>query len=297
MTRPVAVVTGAANGIGLEVARRLAATHRIALIDLDAGALQDAAASCGADALRYRCDITDAEQVTETIAAVAGDAGGIDVLVSNAGVALHGAMRHLDPDSLAAQLNVNVTGNWRVIHASLPHLEQRRGYLIGVASAAAVAPAPGLGFYGTSKAGLEMLLDVLRLEVAHLGIGVGCAYFLWIDTDMVTGTERDMEGFAHVRNALPGPLSKVHSVDDAAQAIVDGVHERARTVYTPGWLRGLSQVRMALRTRLGERDALAAAPGLDRLTAQRVAERGAFAGALRDTPAGVAAAESAGRRL
>jgi hypothetical protein len=54
---------------------------------------------------------------------------------------------------------------------------------------------------------------------------------------------------------------------------------------------------MVLRTRLGERVALAAAPELDRMTARRVAERGAFAGALRDTPAGIAAAESAGREL
>ena len=90
MDRPVAVITGAANGIGLETAKRLAATHRIALLDLDADALPDAAAQCGDDALQRVCDITDAEQVAEAVAYVVDEAGGIDVLVSNAGVAVAG---------------------------------------------------------------------------------------------------------------------------------------------------------------------------------------------------------------
>ena len=240
------------------------------------------------------CDITDAAQVDEAIAAVVAEAGGIDVVISNAGVAVQGSMRHIDPDVLAAQLNVNVVGNWRVIHACLPHVERRRGYILGVASAAAIAPPVGLGCYGTSKAGLEMLLDVLRIEVAHLGVDVGCAYFLWIATDMVTGADRDMAAFAAMRKAMPGPLGATHPVGDAAQAIVEGVHGRSRAVYAPDWLRLVSPARMALRTRLGERDARAVAPEIDRLTAERVAERGAFGGALRDTPAAEAAARSVG---
>lgn len=297
MSRPVAVITGAAHGIGLECARRLAQTHRVALLDLDAEALPGAAASCGADAIHHVCDITDGTQVAEVVATVVDEAGGIDVLISNAGVAIQGSMRHLDPDALAAQLNVNVVGNWRVIHACLPHLEARRGYVLGVASAAAIAPPVGLGCYGTSKAGLEMLLDVLRIEVAHLGVDVGCAYFLWIATDMVTGADREMAAFAAMRRAMPGPLGATHPVGDAAQAIVDAVHARSRTAYAPAWLRLVSPTRMALRTRLGERDARAVAPELDRLTAERVAERGAFGGALRDTPASEAAARSAGHDL
>jgi NAD(P)-dependent dehydrogenase (short-subunit alcohol dehydrogenase family) len=297
MTRPVAVVTGAAQGIGLEVARRLSATHRVVLLDLNAQALPQAAAVCGDDALHRACDITHPDQVRDAVAWVVQEAGGIDVLISNAGVAVAGALRHLDPDTLAAQLNVNLTGNWRVIHACLPHIEARRGYVMGVASASAIAPAVGLGPYGSSKAGLEMLLDILRVEVAHLGVDVGVAYFLWIKTDMVEGADRDMAAFAAMRSAMAGPLRTTHPVEDAAQAIVEGVHARSRAVYAPKWLRFLSPVRMVLRTRLGERDARAVAPELDRLTAERVAQVGAFDAALRDTVASEAAAESAGHHL
>ena len=101
MARPVAVVTGAARGIGLETARRLSATHRVALLDLDAEGAERAAAGLG-DAVWARCDITDPDSVATAIDEVVAECGGIDVCISNAGIAAAGALRHLDPDVLAA---------------------------------------------------------------------------------------------------------------------------------------------------------------------------------------------------
>ncbi len=219
------------------------------------------------------------------------------MVVSNAGVAAGGALRHLDPDVVEAVVNVNLVGNWRTIHTCLPHIVERRGYVLGVTSAAAIAPSIGLGPYGASKAGLEMLLDILRVEVAHLGVAVGVAYFLWIDTDMVRGSDEEMAAFARMRENLPKPLRTTLPASAAADAIVTGVHERRRTVYAPSWLAQLSPARMALRTRAGSRDALKLAPELDRLTAERIAEQGAFDGAMRATEANEAAAEATGHHL
>src|SRR6476469_3652451 len=207
MARPVAVVSGAARGIGLESARRLSATHRVALLDLDAAGVERAAAGLG-DAMWAGCDITDPESIGTAIDEVVAECGGIDVCLSNAGIAASGALRHLDPDVLAAQLNVNLPGNWRFIHACLPHVIARRGYVLGVASLAAIVAPLGIGAYGASKAGLEQLLNVLRIEVRHLGVDVGVAYFSWIDTDMVRGAERQHAGFAAMRKGLRGPASK-----------------------------------------------------------------------------------------
>ena len=112
---------------------------------------------------------------------------------------------------------------------------------------------------------------------------------------MVRGADRDMPSFQRMRDAQPGFLAKTHPVGDAAQAIVDGVLGRKRGVFAPGWLRYLSGLRMLLRTRLGERDGLKLAPQLDRDTLERVQQRGALAGSMRDTAAMQAAAASAGR--
>ena len=294
MTRPVAVVTGAARGIGLETARRLATTHRVALLDLDAEGVERAAADLG-DAIWAGCDITDAESVATAIDEVVGECGGIDVCISNAGIATMGAMRHLDPDVLAAQVNVNLTGNWRVIHACLPHVVARRGYVLGVASLAAIVPPLGIGAYGASKAGLEHLLNVVRIEVRHLGVDVGVAYFSWIDTDMVRGAEGQHPGFAAMRRGMRGPAGRTLPVGKAADAIVEGVQKRSRKVIAPGFVGALYRLR-GLVPELIDREASKSAPDVDRFTAEMVAERGAFAAGLRPgEQASEAAARSAGR--
>jgi NAD(P)-dependent dehydrogenase (short-subunit alcohol dehydrogenase family) len=294
MARPVAVVTGAARGIGLETARRLSASHRVALLDLDADGVEQAAAGLG-DAMWARCDITEPESVAAAIDEVVAECGGIDVCISNAGIAAAGALRHLDPDVLAAQLNVNLTGNWRVIHACLPHVVARRGYVLGVASLAAIVAPVGIGAYGASKAGLEQLLNVLRVEVHHLGVDVGVAYFSFIDTDMTRGAESYHPGFAAMRKGLRGPAGRTLPVGDAADAIVRGVQRRSRRVVAPGFV-GVAYRLRGLIPELIDREALKVATDVDRFTAEMVAERGAFAAGLRPgEQASEAAARSAGR--
>jgi NAD(P)-dependent dehydrogenase (short-subunit alcohol dehydrogenase family) len=293
MPRPVAVVTGAARGIGLETARRLAATHRVALLDLDAEGIERAAEGLG-DAVWAPCDITDPDAIAAAIEQVVGECGGIDVCISNAGIATAGSLRQLDPDVIAAQINVNLIGNWRFIHACVPHVIARRGYVLGVASLAAIVPPLGLGAYGASKAGLEQLLNVLRIELAHLGVDVGVAYFSWIDTDMVRGAEVQHPGFAAMRKGLRGPAGKTLPVADAAEAIARGVERRSRRVVAPGFVGALYRLR-GLIPELIDRQATKIAPEVDRFTAEMVAERGAFAAGLRPGErASEAAARSAG---
>ena len=287
MGRPVAVITGGARGIGLETARRLAPTHRVALLDRDAPGVERAAREIGSDAIHGVCDITDASSVADAVAEVVDRCGGIDVAIANAGIATAGALRHLDPDVLALQLDVNVTGNWRFLHACLPHVVERRGYVLGVASAAAIVAPVGLGAYAASKAGFEHLLNVLRVEVAHLGVDVGVAYFSFIDTDMVRGADARHPAFAAVRARTRGPAGQTLPVGVAGQAIADAVAERKRTVVAPRivragfWLRGVIGP-------LVDRESRANATTIDRATAEMVAERGAFEAGLQpraETPA------------
>ncbi|MEU6261149.1 SDR family NAD(P)-dependent oxidoreductase [Streptomyces sp. NPDC047043] len=280
---PVAVVTGAASGIGLELVRRLSRTHRVALLDVDGPAAGRAAAEIGGGALAVACDITDADSVAAAVRAVVERFGGIDVAVSNAGIGSAGAARHLDPDALARQLAVNVTGNWRFLHACLPHLEASRGYLLGVASAAALMAPPGESFYGASKAGLEALLDTLRTEIAHLGVDVGVAYLMFVDTPMVRQGDRDHPDLELMRRRLPGAAGRTIPVETAAGILARGVDRRAARIFVPGSLRTQYVLRGVIRS-LMDRPLRRMAPELDALTAAKVRERGPYDAAFGRRP-------------
>ena len=295
MPRPVAVVTGAARGIGFESARRLSATHRVALLDVDAAGAETAAEAIGGDAVWAACDITLADSVAAAVDDIVERCGGIDVAIANAGIATTGGMRHLDPDVLAAQLDVNLVGSWRFIHACLPYVIARRGYVLGIASAAAIVAPIGIGFYASSKAGFEHLLDVLRIEVSHLGVDVGIAFFSWIDTDMVRGTTTHHPAFARMRSEIRGPAGRTLPVSAAGAAIADAVAHRRRTVVAPGFVR-VAYVLRGLIGPLVERDSRRRAATVDRATADLVAERGPFDAAMRPGDVGTRAPDRAHER-
>jgi NAD(P)-dependent dehydrogenase (short-subunit alcohol dehydrogenase family) len=96
--------------------------------------------------------------------------------------------------------------------------------------------------YCASKAGVEAFADSLRIEVQHHGVDVGCAYFSWIDTEMVRGADRHDFG-AHLRGKLSGPFAKTYPVEEAADAVVRGMERRARWVVHPGWVRSMILLR------------------------------------------------------
>ena len=297
MAKPVALISGGARGIGFATARRLAVDHRIALLDLDPAALEQAAARCGPDAITAVCDITDQAQVDAAIAHVVAETGGIDVVFSNAGIGGGGSLRLLDPDVLAAIINVNLIGNWRLIHAALPYVIERRGYIIANASASALMPAIGFGAYASSKAALEHLMNVLRGEVAHLGVDVGVSYFWFVGTDMVEGAEREMGRIGELRSEMPGPLKGIVSVEKVGQLLATGIRARARRVVAPRWITPIFFLRGMIGS-LVDRGTAGIAAELDDATAERIAEQGSFAAAFRPTQAGhKAAADSVGQRL
>ncbi|WNM31729.1 SDR family NAD(P)-dependent oxidoreductase [Streptomyces sp. Li-HN-5-11] len=274
--RPVAVITGAAKGIGFEVAKRLAPTHRVALLDRDETALQEATATIGADAAGFVCEITDSASVASAITAVVDRFDRIDVAISNAGIGVVGVARHLDPDALAGQLDVNLTGNWRFMHACLPHLISSRGYVLAVASAAALAAPPAEGFYAASKAGLEALVNVVRVEVAHLGVDVGVAYPMFVATPMVQTADADHPDLLYVRKKLS---TTDVSASDAAARLVRAVERRSSHVFVPGSVRFQHVFRGVIRP-LIDRVCRRIAPEVDRLTAAKVAERGPLGAAF-----------------
>jgi len=267
------LITGAARGIGAESARRLAARGaRVALLDLDGGALEGVAADCPGS-VSFVADVTDREALQEAVEGTVAQTGGIDVVMANAGVAPVGMVRSMDPAIFERTIDINVLGVYRTVHACLAHVIERRGYVLPVASMAALAHAPGMAAYAASKAAVEAFSDSLRIEVAHLGVTVGCAYFSWIDTAMVRGADADPVGGA-LRSKLKGPTGKTFTLAEAAESVADGIEQRAKRVMTPGWIRVALALRGAMQP-LTEAQTRKHAPEADRIAQAEVERVGA----------------------
>ncbi|HEU0301252.1 MAG TPA: SDR family oxidoreductase [Longimicrobium sp.] len=253
----VVLITGAARGIGAETARRAAARGaRVALVGLEPERLAALAAELGAEHRWFEADVTDQAALDRAVSATVEAMGGIDAVFANAGIASVGTVAVSPVEALARTIEVNVIGVVRTVSATLPHVTARRGYFLLMASASALAPLPGMASYSASKIAVERFGDALRLEVTHKGVQVGVAYPSWIDTDMVRSTQQDLKSFNQTLARLPGPLGKVTSLEECADAMVDALERRVRKVFVPGSLSRYAVIRQLITSRWGERPTL-----------------------------------------
>src|SRR5215210_4740709 len=233
----VVLITGPARGIGAETARQLSARGaRLSLVGLEPELLAALAAELGEGHVWFECDVTDQAALERAVAGTVGALGGIDVVIANAGVASNGTVAVGPIEALVRTIDVNLSGVVRTVSATLPHVTERHGYYLLVSSAAALAPFPGISTYAAAKSGVEQFGNVLRLELAHKGVGVGVAHPSWIDTDLVRDARDDMKCFNEMLSTLPWPFRSVTSVGDCAEALVRAVERRKRKVYVPGAL-------------------------------------------------------------
>jgi NAD(P)-dependent dehydrogenase (short-subunit alcohol dehydrogenase family) len=245
----VALITGGASGIGAELARQLARKGmRIGLVDRDGTHLDEIVP--GAEIAV--ADVRDAEGLTAAIDDLARRLGGIDVAVANAGIATGGPLRMVAPETVEETIDVNLLGVWRTARAALPHVLERRGHLLLIASAAAVLPAPGLGAYCASKAGVEALGRALRVELRPHGVSVGVGYYLFLATPMVEAGDRSPI-FAHSKARMPNPLAKTWPLEPAIERTVRAIEDRRRAIAHPPFLRGLMLLRGLLDSPLTDR--------------------------------------------
>jgi NAD(P)-dependent dehydrogenase (short-subunit alcohol dehydrogenase family) len=245
------LITGGGRGIGAATAHALTERGaRLALVDLDADALDETATATGA--LPICADVTDLEAMEEATERAVQEFGGLDVVWANAGIASFGPIALTDPDAFTRTIEVNLLGAFRTVRPALPHVTARRGYVAFTASAATFSHGPGMGAYAATKAGIEALANSMRMELMPSGVDVGTIHPIWIDTDMVREGD-EFTSFRLMRAGLPAPLRTTHPVQKAVHNIVRGFEHRSRRVFVPDWIRALHWTRAAIHTPLAER--------------------------------------------
>jgi NAD(P)-dependent dehydrogenase (short-subunit alcohol dehydrogenase family) len=170
----VALVTGGNRGIGRGVVEGLAAEGAtVALTSRSADHAERAAAEVGRGAIGLACDVRDYESVRKAFAAVKQRAGGLDVLVNNAGVGVFAPIADLKPEDWRTVIETNLNGVFYCTHEAIPLMRARGGgYVFNVSSLAGINPFPNGGAYNASKFGLNGFSEVLMQEVRYDGIRV-----------------------------------------------------------------------------------------------------------------------------
>lgn len=230
----VAIITGAARGIGAAVASRLASDGlAVALLDLDQSAVDEAAAAitaAGGQAIGVAVDVTDTERVEAAVQTVAAELGAPTVLVNNAGIIRDNLLFKMTNDDWDAVINVHLRGAFLMTRAVQKYMtEAKWGRIVNLSSTSALGNR-GQVNYSAAKAGLQGFTKTLALELGPFGVTANAIAPGFIATDMTAATAArigmSFEDFCAVV-AAETPVRRVGQPDDIAHTVSFLVSEGA----------------------------------------------------------------------
>ena len=228
-TQKVAVVTGAARGIGLAIANRfLTDGYRVALLDIDTTTLSTTAVALASrPILAIECDVSEPQPVRAAVERVAGTWGRIDVLVNNAGVAVFKPALELTFDEWSRVMATNLNGPFLCTQACVPVMLPTGGSIVNIASISGVRASTLRIAYGTSKAALMHLTKQQAVEYGNLGIRVNAVAPGPVETAMAAQVHTaDIR--TSYRDAIP--LARYGTVDEIADAVAFLCSDGARYI-------------------------------------------------------------------
>lgn len=233
-TQRIAVVTGAARGIGAAVARRLAADGMaVAVLDLDEAACKtvvDEIESADGRALAVGVDVSDEAAVTRAVDRVAAELGAPAVLVNNAGILRDNLLFKMSVDDWDSVLNVHLRGSFLLARAVQAHMiEQRWGRIVNLSSTSALGNR-GQANYAAAKAGLQGFTKTLALELGKFGVTANAVAPGFIETEMTAATAARMNiPFEEFKTAMAAqiPVARTGAPADVAHTVSFLVSEGA----------------------------------------------------------------------
>ena len=240
----VAIITGAARGIGAGTAKRFAEEGAaVAVLDINEEQAQETAAGLGADkAIGVACNVADAASVEAAVGRVVEELGGLHVLVNNAGITRDNLLFKLTEDDWDAVMNVHLKGAFLMSKAAQKvFVEQKYGKIVNLSSISALGNR-GQANYSAAKAGVQGFTRTLALELGPFGVNVNAIAPGFIATEMTDDTARrlkmDVEEFRRL-NAEANPVKRVGYPEDIAAAVAflcsdEASYITGQTLYVDG---------------------------------------------------------------
>ena len=243
---PVALITGAARGIGFACAEAIAETGtRIIVSDIDADGARNAADELGSGAVAITCDMGAPEEITALFDRIEADIGPVSILVNNAGIARPGPFLETTLEQFQAVLNVNLTGAFlatqRAAKTMIAH--QIEGAVVNMSSINAVVAIPQIAAYCASKGGVAQLTKAAALALAPHNIRVNAVGPGSIDTEMMASVNANPDAMAMVMSRTP--LKRVGTPREIADVVAFLASDKAsyitgETIYVDGGRIGMN---------------------------------------------------------
>src|ERR1700736_1736388 len=212
----VAVVTGAGQGIGREIARSLRSYGaEVVLADIDGDAAKSAAAEI--DGMELACDVTSEEQVRAVVADAMRQFGCLDIFVNNAGITRDASLKKMTVDAFDTVVTVHLRGTWLgVREASAVMREAKSGSIVNISSLSGKSGNPGQTNYSAAKAGIVGLTKAAAKELAHHNVRVNAIQPGLIRTAMTEAMPPEV--FAEREGAVP--MKRAGEPAEVAGAVV-----------------------------------------------------------------------------
>ena len=235
ISRLTIAITGSTGGLGSALAKALHAKGaKLALLDLDGAAAQQQAASLGgpARARGWAVNVRSMDSLQQAMDEAAAHFGGLDMVIANAGITEMEALVNGSEAAFTRVIDINLNGVWRTFKAAIPHVQKRKGYLLAISSMAAFIHSPLQSSYAASKAGVWAMCDSIRLELRHLGVGVGSVHPTFFPTPMMDNLLADSAG-SHIWDGNKGGFWKMVTLESVVAAIVEGIERRSDMIVAP----------------------------------------------------------------
>ncbi|MEL6521504.1 MAG: SDR family oxidoreductase [Pseudomonadota bacterium] len=244
--RPIALVTGAAQGIGYACAEALAADGAVpVLADINADGVQAAADQLGQGAIALHCDVGDTDHVLALFDRVERDVGPVSILVNNAGVAMPGDFLETPVEQFQKVIDINLTGTFTALQRAARTMvaEGLHGSVVNMSSVNALVAIPSIPAYCASKGGIMQLTKAAALALAPHNIRVNAVGPGSVDTAMMAGVNANQAALDRVMSRTP--LKRIGTPREVADIVAFLASPKAsyitgETIYADGGRLGLN---------------------------------------------------------